>query len=86
MGFLATLPFAAGLPAQAAAAPLTRVDWKNFNYTSSCFSSGPQRFVARDGVAVTNHIHFQVYTPLYGDLTGNGQLEAMVPYSCTGAD
>lgn len=89
-GLLAVIPFAAGLPAYpavaAAATPLTSVNWKNFSYTSSCFSSSPLRFVARNGLAVTNHIHFQVYTPLYGDLTGNGQLAAIVPYSCTAAD
>jgi hypothetical protein len=29
---------------------------------------------------------FQVYTPTYGDLTGDRQPEAAIPYSCTGAD
>ena len=90
LGLLAVVPLTGRLPvrrtAAAAAAPLTSVAWKNFTYTSSCFSSSPQRFVVRNGLAVTNHIRFQVYAPLYGDLTGNGQPEAIVPYSCTGAD
>jgi hypothetical protein len=90
LGLLVVVPLTAGLPtrpaAAAAAAPLTSEDWKNFSYTSTCFSSTSQRFVARNGLAVTNHIHFQVYTPIYGDLTGDGKPEAIVPYSCTGAD
>ena len=37
-------------------------------------------------MAQADGIHFQVYPPLFGDLTGDGQPEALVPYSCTGAD
>jgi len=66
--------------------PLTAVDWQNFTYTSSCFSDKPQQFVVKNGMGVLNGVHFQVYTPVYGDLTGDGQPEAAIPYSCTAAD
>jgi len=42
--------------------------------------------VARSGVARDGAVRFQVYAPLYADLTGDGRPEALVPYSCTGAD
>ena len=80
-------------PAQAApsstatkAAPLTSVDWQNFIYTSSCYSDKPQQFVVRNGEGVVDGIHLQVYKPVYGDLTGDGQLAAAIPYSCSAAD
>jgi hypothetical protein len=66
--------------------PLTAVDWRNFTYTSSCFSDKPQQFVVRNGMGVLNGVHLQVYKPVYGDLTGDGQPEAAIPYSCTTAD
>lgn len=72
--------------AASAGPPLTSVDWQSFTYTSSCFSNHPQQFVARNGAARAGFIHFQVYTPIFGDITGDGQPEAIVPYSCTGAD
>jgi len=68
------------------AVPLTTVDWRNFTYTSSCFSDKAQQFVVRNGMGVLNGVHLQVYTPVYGDLTGDGQPEAAIPYSCTAAD
>ena len=37
-------------------------------------------------MGVLNGVHLQVYTPVYGDLTGDGQPEAAIPYSCTAAD
>ena len=68
------------------AAPLTTVDWGNFTYTSSCYSNKPQQFVVRNGEGVVDGIHLQVYKPVYGDLTGDGQPAAAVPYSCSAAD
>ena len=65
---------------------LTHVDWANFTYTSSCYSATPQQFVVRNGKATVGFIYFQIYTPVYGDLTGDGLPEAAIPYSCTGAD
>jgi len=67
-------------------APLTKVDWKNFTYTSSCYSDKPQQFVVKNGMGELNGIHLQVYTPVYGDLTGDGQPAAAIPYSCSAAD
>ncbi len=68
------------------AAPLTAVDWRNFIYTSSCYSDKPQQFVVRNGEGVVDGIHLQVYNPVYGDLTGVGQPAAAIPYSCSAAD
>ncbi len=68
------------------AAPLTAIDWRNFTYTSSCYSDKPQQFVVRNGEGVVNGIHLQVYNPVYGDLTGDGQPAAAIPYSCSAAD
>ena len=83
----------ASSPAQASptstvkqAAPLTAVDWRNFTYTSSCYSNKPQQFVVRNGEGVVDGIHLDVYKPVYGDLTGDGQPAAAVPYSCSAAD
>lgn len=67
-------------------APLTMVDWRNFTYSSACFSAHARPFVARNGAAQAGFIHFQVYQPIFGDITGDGQPEALVPYSCAGAD
>ncbi len=78
-------PAAAGGP-PVHAAPLTLVDWPDATYTSACFSDHARRFVARDGVARDGAVRFQVYAPIFADLTGDGRLEALVPYSCTGAD
>ena len=68
------------------AALLTAVDWRNFTYTSSCYSDKPQQFVVRNGEGVVDGIHLQVYKPVYGDLTGDGQPAAAIPYSCSAAD
>ena len=82
----------ASSPAQAAPtntvtqAPLTAVDWRNFTYTSSCYSDKPQQFVVKNGEGVVDGIHLQVYKPVYGDLTGDGQPAAAIPYSCSAAD
>src|SRR3989442_4970614 len=67
-------------------APLTAVDWRNFTYTSSCYSDKPQQFVVRNGEGVVDGIHLQVYKPVYGDLTGDGPPAAAIPYSCSAAD
>lgn len=71
---------------QPSAPPLTKVDWNNFTYTSSCYSDKPRQFVVKNGEGAIDGTHLQVYKPVYGDLTGNGQLEAAVPYSCFAAD
>lgn len=78
----------AGGPTVRAAANSSRttVDWSDYTYTSACFSDHPRQFVARNGLAMISGTHFQVYTPIYGDITGDGRPEAIVPYSCTGAD
>jgi hypothetical protein len=37
-------------------------------------------------VAHNDHITFEVFHPVFGDLTGDGQAEAAVPYQCYAAD
>ena len=65
--------------------PLTSVDWANFTYFSSCYQN-TQPFHTKDGQAVNGYIHFYVYPAKYGDVTRDGQAEAVVPYQCTAAD
>jgi hypothetical protein len=64
---------------------LTQVDWMNYTYTSSCYSN-TRPFQVRHGVAVNNGIHFTVYKPYYGDLTGDAKVEAIIPYQCSAVD
>jgi hypothetical protein len=65
--------------------PLTKLNWANFTYYSSCYGN-KQPFKTKDGKARNDGITFQVYKPIYGDLTGDGQPEAVIPYSCAAAD
>ncbi len=64
---------------------LKSVDWPNFTYFTNCYEN-TQPFHAQHGQATNNYVHFYVYTPKYGDLTGDGQPEAVVPYQCSAAD
>jgi hypothetical protein len=65
---------------------LTTVDWANFTYSSSCYGN-TQPFKAHNSKAQNQFIRFEIYSPItYGDLTGDGQPEAAIRYSCTGAD
>jgi hypothetical protein len=73
------------ISSSATATPLTAVDWANFAYFSSCYGN-TQIFHTKNGQATNDHIHFSVFQPTYGDLTGNKQLDAVVPYQCTAAD
>ena len=62
------------------------VDWTNFTYFSTCYGN-TQPFKTSNGKAQNKAIHFEVYGPIvFGDLTGDGQPEAAIRYSCTGAD
>lgn len=70
----------------ASSTSLRAVNWANFTYHSSCYGN-TQPFQARNGKAQNKFIQFQIYQPvIFGDLTGDGQPEAAVRYSCTGAD
>ena len=64
---------------------LMKVDWANFTYSSSCYGN-KQPFHTQKGVAVNDGVHFNVYSPTYGNLTGKGQIDAVVPYQCSAAD
>ncbi len=67
------------------ASSLSAVNWANFTYSSSCYQN-TQPFHTHNGQAVNGPVHFVVYAPVYGDLTGDGQPEAVVPYRCSAAD
>jgi hypothetical protein len=64
---------------------LTTVDWANFTYFTTCYGN-TQLFKTTNGSATNDYIHLKVYKPIFGDLTGDGQVEAVVPYHCTGVD
>jgi hypothetical protein len=66
-------------------APLTGVDWANFTYFSSCYGN-IQPFKAKNGRARNDHVTFEVFPPAFGDLTGDGQPEAALPYRCSAVD
>jgi hypothetical protein len=52
---------------------------------SSCYGN-TQPFKTHNGVAHNDHITFEVFHPVFGDLTGDGQAEAALPYRCYAAD
>jgi hypothetical protein len=58
----------------------------NRTYVISCFADHPIRYAVHNGLGQVGGVHLQVYPPLYGDVTSDGQPEAFVPYACTGAD
>jgi len=72
-------------PTPTLSSSLMSVDWANFTYSSSCYGIR-QTYHVHNGTAMVNNIFFQVEKPVFGDLTGDGQPEAVIPYSCTGAD
>jgi len=51
-----------------------------------CDPSHVRTVTVRGGKANDSGFLFQVYTPVYGDVTNNVYPDAVVPYSCTGAD
>jgi hypothetical protein len=67
------------------AAPLTTVHWDNFTYTATCYGRTLQ-FHTQKGFAQSDGVSFQIYKPVFGDIAGNGDLEAALPYSCAAAD
>jgi hypothetical protein len=75
----------ASVSASSQAASLATVDWANFTYFTTCYQN-TRPFHAQHSQAVNDHIHFYVYKPEYGDLTGDAQPEAVVPYQCSAAD
>ncbi|HEX4208623.1 MAG TPA: hypothetical protein VHZ51_31350 [Ktedonobacteraceae bacterium] len=72
-------------PVRSTAATLKSVDWANFTYMSTCYDN-TQPFHTKSNHATNGVVHFVVYPPKYGDITGNGQLDAVVPYQCSAAD
>ncbi|SRR6266567_3818809 len=73
-------------PSPTSITSLTTVDWADFTYSSSCYGN-TLPFKVHNGKAQNKFIRFELYTPItFGDLTGDGQPEAVIRYSCTGAD
>lgn len=72
-------------PPIGAGADLSAVDWRNFTYPTSC-STHAKPVTLKNGQGRVEGFLFQIYPPMFGDLTGDGRAEAVVPYSCTGAD
>ena len=63
---------------------LTTVDWANFTYPNTCTPS-PATLTTHDGKApLPNNDTFIVNTPIFGDVTGDGQPEAVIPNDCIG--
>ena len=71
--------------ASAKTGTLMDVDWANFTYTATCYGQTLQ-FQTQDGVTQKNGIHLQVDKPVFGDITGDGKDEAVIPYACAAAD
>ncbi len=67
-------------------ATLQRVDWANFTYTAGCGLDHRRPITVKGGKATTDGFMFTMGSPTFGDLTGDGQPEAVIPYQCTGAD
>src|SRR6266516_2765379 len=70
---------------------LNTVDWNNFTYPGLCNSNQRDQITVNDGTAIDSGLQgkffVQVYSPtLFGDLTGDGQSEAIVPYGCSDTD
>jgi hypothetical protein len=68
-------------------ADLSHVDWMNFTYPNPCTPPSPATVTVVNGsAAIGNQWHFSISRPLFGDITGDGVPEAVVPYDCVGAD
>ncbi|HKD75226.1 MAG TPA: hypothetical protein VKB76_07010 [Ktedonobacterales bacterium] len=83
------VPTATTMPLTATPIPadLSHVDWSNFTYPNPCAPPSPATVTVVNGVAaIGGQFHFSVSRPLYGDITGDGVPEAVVPYDCVGAD
>jgi hypothetical protein len=73
-------------PTSTASSSLEHVDWSNFTYTFTCYSDHPITVKVKNGSAELNHVHYSVQKPVFGDLMGNGQKEAVIRFQCSAAD
>lgn len=73
-------------PTAIPATSLEKVDWSNFTYTFTCYTAQPVTITLHNGSAQRNGITYSVLKPVFGDLTGNGQPEAVLIFQCTAAD
>lgn len=74
----------AASPTSASADSLEQIDWSNYTYTFGCFTAQPVQVKMQDGEADQNGVHYTVQKPVFGDLTGDGQDEAVILYHCEG--
>ncbi|HEY0755497.1 MAG TPA: hypothetical protein VGD98_16185 [Ktedonobacteraceae bacterium] len=71
-------------PTQGSSGSLEQIDWSNFTYTFSCFTSSPVQVKMKNGQADANGVHYTVQKPVFGDLNGDGQSEVVILYHCAG--
>ncbi len=67
-------------------ASVERVDWSNFTYTFTCYTTRPVTIRLHNGSAQQNGVTYSVLKPVFGELTGTGQLAAVIIFQCTAAD
>ncbi len=86
-----TAPVTTATATATPAANLTTVDWMNFTYHNSCVFSPattptPAMLTVHNGKSAPfpNGDIFVVYTPIYGNVTGSGQPDAVIPNDCIG--
>jgi hypothetical protein len=69
----------------ATSSDLTHVDWANFTYTFSGDRAG-QSVKATNGKGTLDQFTVSFLPPTYGDLNGDGQVEAAIIFQVCGAD
>lgn len=75
-----------GASTQTAPASLQQVDWNNFTYIFTCYTDQPAIVKVTNGSAHPGYVYYTVSKPVFGDLTGDGQPEAVIPFQCSAAD
>ena len=73
-------------PTTIPSASLGQVDWRNFTYTFPCSSDQPVTITLHNGSAQQNGVSYSVHRPVFGDLTGNGRMVAVIIFQCVAAD
>jgi len=71
-------------PTPTPSASLEHINWSNFTYTFSCFTAHPVQVTLHNSQANQDGVHYTIQKPVFGDLTGDGQPEAVIIYHCEG--
>jgi hypothetical protein len=77
-------PEASSTSTSSSADSLEKIDWSNYTYTFSCYTAQPVQVKMHNGEADQNGVHYTVQKPVFGDLNGDGQDEAVILYHCEG--